>query len=193
MPRPSAGCCRSRSSACRRGSRSSRRRRSALARLLWTRGPLRILALARRAHGCRMAARPCAHRLSLEPFGYALTGPLVLAQAAALIGLWGLTFLAVWLFASPAVLADERADTRRPVADGADPCSRCSRSLRPTALCGSRRSPTAIRRRRAAAHHAAESAAGRKIQLRRPAAGDGALPRAVRPRRPARTRPACAT
>ena len=31
-----------------------------------------------------------------------------------LIGLWGLTFLAVWLFASPAVLADERRDTPRP-------------------------------------------------------------------------------
>jgi apolipoprotein N-acyltransferase len=39
---------------------------------------------------------------------------LVLAQASALIGLWGLTFLAVWLFASPAVLADEASDTRRP-------------------------------------------------------------------------------
>jgi len=30
-------------------------------------------------------------------FGYALTGPLVLAQAASLVGLWGLTFLAVCL------------------------------------------------------------------------------------------------
>ena len=38
----------------------------ALARLLWTRGAVRILALARRAHRRRMAARPCAHRLSLE-------------------------------------------------------------------------------------------------------------------------------
>src|SRR4029079_7738822 len=45
--------------------------------------------------------------------GYALTGPLVLAQASALIGLWGLTFFAVCLFASPAVLADERTDTPR--------------------------------------------------------------------------------
>jgi len=47
-------------------------------------------------------------------YGYALISPLWLAQGAALIGLWGLTFLAVAVFASPAVLADERADTRRP-------------------------------------------------------------------------------
>ena len=47
-------------------------------------------------------------------YGYALTGPLVLAQSAALIGIWGLTFIAVMVFASPAVLTDDRADTRRP-------------------------------------------------------------------------------
>ena len=46
-------------------------------------------------------------------YGYALTGPLMLAQSAALVGLWGLTFIAVAVFASPAVLADEPADTRR--------------------------------------------------------------------------------
>ena len=46
-------------------------------------------------------------------YGYALTGPLVLAQGAALIGIWGLTFVAVAVFASPAVLTDDRADTRR--------------------------------------------------------------------------------
>ena len=38
----------------------------------------------------------------------------VLAQGAALIGIWGLTFLAVAIYASPAVLADDRADTQRP-------------------------------------------------------------------------------
>ena len=37
----------------------------------------------------------------------------MLAQSAALVGLWGLTFIAVAVFASPAVLADEPADTRR--------------------------------------------------------------------------------
>ena len=34
-------------------------------------------------------------------FGYALTEPLALAQTASLIGLWGLTFLAVAIFACP--------------------------------------------------------------------------------------------
>src|SRR5204862_7392575 len=33
---------------------------------------------------------------------------------AALIGIWGLTFVTVAVFASPAVLLDERSDTRRP-------------------------------------------------------------------------------
>jgi len=46
-------------------------------------------------------------------YGYALTGPLVFAQSAALIGLWGLTFLAVAIFASPAILADDAADNKR--------------------------------------------------------------------------------
>ena len=35
-------------------------------------------------------------------FGYALTGPVALAQSAALIGVWGLTFLAVAIFTTPA-------------------------------------------------------------------------------------------
>ena len=46
--------------------------------------------------------------------GYALTGPLALAQTASLVGIWGLTLIAVAVFASPATLADDRADTRRP-------------------------------------------------------------------------------
>ena len=52
-------------------------------------------------------------------YGYALTGPLVLAQGASLIGIWGLTFVAVAVFASPAVLTDERADTPAAVAAAA--------------------------------------------------------------------------
>ena len=46
-------------------------------------------------------------------YGYALTGPLVLAQSAALIGIWGLTFIAAAVFASPAILTDDRTDSRR--------------------------------------------------------------------------------
>ncbi len=85
----------------------------ALARLMWTRGPARILAL---AVALTMAEWLRGHVLTGFPwnaFGYALTGPQVLAQSASLVGLWGLTFIAVAVFTSPAVLADDGADTRR--------------------------------------------------------------------------------
>ena len=49
-------------------------------------------------------------------FGYALTEPLALAQSVSLIGIWGLTFVAVAIFASPAVLIDGGADTRAALA-----------------------------------------------------------------------------
>lgn len=85
----------------------------AFARLLWSRGAMRIVAL---ASGLTLAEWLRGHVLSGFPwnaFGYALTGPLTLAQAASVIGLWGLTFIAVLVFASPAVLTDARSDTPR--------------------------------------------------------------------------------
>ena len=84
------------------------------ARLLWTRGALRILAIAVALTATEWLRGHVLTGFPWNTFGYALTGPLVLAQAAALVGLWGLTFFAIYLFASPAVLADERTDTRRP-------------------------------------------------------------------------------
>jgi len=87
---------------------------TALARAMWTRGSTRILAL---AVALTIAEWLRGHVLSGFPwnaFGYALTGPLVLAQSASLLGLWGLTFLAIGIFASPATLIDDSADTRRP-------------------------------------------------------------------------------
>lgn len=86
----------------------------ALARLIWTRGAVRILAL---AFALTLAEWLRGHLLTGFPwnaYGYALMSPLVMAQGAALVGLWGMTFLAVAAFASPASLADDRADTRRP-------------------------------------------------------------------------------
>jgi hypothetical protein len=78
----------------------------ALARAMWTRGPVRILAL---AVAFTLVEWLRGHILTGFPwntYGYALTGPLVLAQTASLFGIWGLTFLAVGIFASPATLTD---------------------------------------------------------------------------------------
>jgi apolipoprotein N-acyltransferase len=86
----------------------------ALARAIWTRGAIRILAL---AVALTLAEWLRGHLFSGFPwntYGYALISPLWLAQGAALIGIWGLTFLAVAIYASPAALADPRTDTTRP-------------------------------------------------------------------------------
>ena len=87
---------------------------TALARLLWMPGAMRILAL-----GVALTATEWlrGHVLTGFPwnaFGYALTAPLALAQSASVIGIWGLTFIAVVVFASPATLTDDRGETRRP-------------------------------------------------------------------------------
>jgi apolipoprotein N-acyltransferase len=86
----------------------------ALARLIWTADASRILAL---AGALTVSEWLRGHILTGFPWntlGYALTEPLALAQTASLIGLWGLTFIAVAVFASPAVLIDDRQTTRRP-------------------------------------------------------------------------------
>jgi apolipoprotein N-acyltransferase len=86
----------------------------ALARMLWTRGPLRLVALAVALTATEWLRGHLFSGFPWNAYGYALTGPLVLAQAASVVGLWGLTFLAVAIFSSPATLADERTDTPRP-------------------------------------------------------------------------------
>ena len=85
-----------------------------LARLLWTRDATRLLAL---AVGLTVTEWLRGHLLSGFPwnsFGYALSEPLALAQTASLIGLWGMTFLSVAIFASPAVLIDGTSRGRKP-------------------------------------------------------------------------------
>src|SRR5262245_4036053 len=84
----------------------------ALARLLWTRGATRVLAL---AVALTISEWLRGHVLTGFPwnaFGYLLATPDWLAQSASLIGLWGLTFIAVLVYASPAVIADDPADTK---------------------------------------------------------------------------------
>ncbi len=85
----------------------------ALARLLWQRGPVRILSL---AVALTFAEWMRGHVLTGFPwnsYGYALTANLALAQTLSIVGLWGLTILSVAIFASPATLADEQTDTKR--------------------------------------------------------------------------------
>jgi len=87
---------------------------TALARLLWTRGAMRILALGVALTTAEWLRGHVLTGFPWNAFGYALTAPLVLAQGAALIGIWGLTFIAVVVGASPATLVDDRAETRCP-------------------------------------------------------------------------------
>jgi apolipoprotein N-acyltransferase len=86
----------------------------ALARLFWTRDASRVIAL---AASLTMSEWLRGHALTGFPWntlGYALSEPLALAQTASLIGLWGLTFIAVAVFASPAVLIDGTSRGRKP-------------------------------------------------------------------------------
>jgi len=85
-----------------------------LARALWMRGPWRIIALAVAITAAEWLRGHLFSGFPWNAIGYSLTGSLTLAQASSLIGLWGLTFFSVWLFASPALLADDPRDTPRP-------------------------------------------------------------------------------
>jgi apolipoprotein N-acyltransferase len=84
------------------------------ARLFWVRGPERLLALAVALTVAEWLRGHVFTGFPWNAFGYALTEPLVLAQSLSLFGVWGLTFIAVAIFASPAVLADDRKDTPHP-------------------------------------------------------------------------------
>ena len=87
---------------------------TALARLAWTRGPTRILALGAALTATEWLRGHLFTGFPWNAFGYALTAPLALAQSAGVIGIWGLTFIAVVVFASPATLTDDRAPARWP-------------------------------------------------------------------------------
>lgn len=86
----------------------------ALARLFWAPGPSRILAL---AAGLGFSEWLRGHVLTGFPwnaYGMALGDHLPLAQFAAIGGLYGLTVLAIAIFAAPALVADRKAVPGRP-------------------------------------------------------------------------------
>jgi apolipoprotein N-acyltransferase len=86
----------------------------ALARLIWSKDGSRVIALAASLTASEWLRGHVLTGFPWNAFGYALSKPLALAQVASLIGLWGLTFLSVAIFASPAVLIDGNSRGRRP-------------------------------------------------------------------------------
>jgi apolipoprotein N-acyltransferase len=86
-----------------------------LARLFWQRGAVRILALAVCLTATEWLRGHAFTGFPWNAFGDAFTAPLALAQAASVLGLWGLTFTAIAVCASPATLFDQNAKKRRPL------------------------------------------------------------------------------
>ena len=84
-----------------------------LARLIWTRDASRILSLAAALTVTEWLRGHVLTGFPWNTLGYAVADTLALAQTASLIGLWGLTFLTVAIFASPAALVDEKTPMRR--------------------------------------------------------------------------------
>jgi apolipoprotein N-acyltransferase len=76
----------------------------ALARLLWSPGPLRIFALAFGLGAAEWARGLLFTGFPWNDLGMALGVNLALAQTASLVGLHGLTFLTIAIFAAPATL-----------------------------------------------------------------------------------------
>jgi apolipoprotein N-acyltransferase len=83
------------------------------AHLLWIRGPARILAFAAALTAAEWLRGHVLTGFPWNAYGYALAGPLWLGQAASIIGIWGLTFVALAVFAAPATVTDEAPAVRR--------------------------------------------------------------------------------
>ena len=84
-----------------------------LARLLWSGGSARVMALAFGLGVSEWLRGHVATGFPWNEFGMALGGNLFLAQVASLVGLYGLNVLAVVIFASPACLVDGSGGWKR--------------------------------------------------------------------------------
>jgi apolipoprotein N-acyltransferase len=69
-------------------------------------GPWRVLMLAAALSATEWLRGHLFSGFPWNTFGYALTSPLSLAESVSIFGIWGLTFIAVTVFAMPAVLSD---------------------------------------------------------------------------------------
>lgn len=87
---------------------------AALARAVWPQGWPRILVLALALAGVEWLRGHVFTGFPWNALGYALMPVPALMQIAALVGLWGVTLLAVAIFAAPATLADARPGRPRP-------------------------------------------------------------------------------
>jgi apolipoprotein N-acyltransferase len=86
---------------------------AAVARALWVDGWPRVLVLAIAMSGAEWLRGHLFTGFPWNAFGYALTPFPLMMQSAAVIGIWGLTAAAFFIFAAPALLAGADRRTRR--------------------------------------------------------------------------------
>ena len=79
---------------------------AALARYFWTEGAIRILVLAAAVSGAEWLRGHVLTGFPWNAIGYGFAANTLMMQPAALVGVYGLGFVAVLVFAAPAVLVD---------------------------------------------------------------------------------------
>jgi len=90
----------------------------AMASLAWSSGPARIVTLALAFFIAEWARGHVLTGLPWNTIGYTLAAPDVLMQSAALVGVYGLSFFAVLIFAAPATLTEPSSRSAKYVMPG---------------------------------------------------------------------------